>query len=144
MRIVLLVAMAAAAVLIFTAEPSPGPLAPGGDGPGPVRRRGWEACCSWCAGSPSRSVQPTWLVAFPPVYRKRLSAANLVSGPTTWERVTPSMVGGGTGLRFAPGNRVALLFGAGPACEGDRDDSGRTSSLVVQDSRGPCCSGPRS
>ena len=70
-------------------------------------------------------------VAFSPVYRRRLARAD-VETVRDLPEVTPSMFGG-SGLRFASGNRVALLFGAGPATE-ITTTSGRTYTVVVRDS----------
>lgn len=129
--ILLLVAMAAAAVLIFSTEPSSGPVAAvltvlalllG------IAAGGLLLVCRITVTVGATDV----LVAFWPVYRKRLPVPDLVSVRDE-PRLTPSMVGGGTGLRFATGNRVALLFGAGPATEIETS-TGRTYLVVVRDS----------
>ncbi|WP_028047704.1 hypothetical protein [Cellulomonas sp. URHE0023] len=70
-------------------------------------------------------------VAFWPVYRQQLAVGDLVS-VRDMERVTPSMFGG-SGLRRASGNRVALLFRAGPATE-ITTSTGRVYTVVVHDS----------
>ena len=92
-----------------------------------------ELFVAWLGRFERVTVGPTdVLVAFWPVYRKRLTVAELVSVRDV-PRLTPSMVGGGTGLRFASGHRVALLFGAGAATEIETT-SGRTYLVVVRDS----------
>jgi hypothetical protein len=128
--VALLAGMAAAAVLLLTATPSAGPVTAVVTVLALLLGAAAGVLLLVCRITVSVGAD-TVVVAFPPVYRRRLAPGD-IDAVRDLPRVTPSMFGG-SGLRFASGNRVALLFRAGPATE-ITTRSGRSYTVVLRES----------